>query len=222
MKINSKDILCGQPILNIRQLLNRGSASQWGFEFVSHVLKVDEKAAKEIINELEDLGYISKTKSSRGKIYYENTLKGNSLSLATAAKPISRKSAEVKLLELTGRIKEVNRDSNYLFFVKKAYIFGSFLSTAEQLGDIDIALEILPKEMDKELQQKLERERTKEAMINGRTFNTFMDELFWPYREVLLYLKSKSRSISLHTTDDAILKQVKHELFFEDNSFYND
>ena len=46
-------------------------------------------------------------------------------------------------------------------------------------------------------------------------FSNFVEQLFWPQTEVLKYLKSHSRSISIHTTDDQILKQVDFKVIYE-------
>lgn len=113
------------------------------------------------------------------------------------------------------RVKEVNSNDYYLYQVKKVIVFGSYLSTKERLGDIDIAIELVPKEGEPKRYGKLTRERAREARDKGRTFSSFIDELYWARTEVKRFLKSRSRSISLHETDDPILEQVAYQVIYE-------
>lgn len=68
---------------------------------------------------------------------------------------------------------------------------------------------------DGEKQIKAEQKKTAYAIHNGRNFSNFVEQLFWPQTEVLKYLKSRSRSISIHTTDDQILKKVDFKVIYE-------
>ena len=59
--------------------------------------------------------------------------------------------------------------------------------------------------------------RVREAIRNGRRFSNISQEVTWPYTEVLLALKARSRAISLHTTNDEILKSAECRVVFEDS-----
>ena len=63
----------------------------------------------------------------------------------------------------------------------------------------------------------LEQRRTEEALRRGRSLGSFIDQISWPYMEVLRYIKARSRSISL-TTNDRILKYGKSKLIYTDRS----
>ena len=62
---------------------------------------------------------------------------------------------------------------------------------------------------------KLTRDRAREERDKGRTFSSLIDELYWAQTEVKRFLKSRSRSISLHETDDPILEQVAYQVIYE-------
>lgn len=105
---------------------------------------LDREKADALIIELERESYIKKAGRFRDEQLWGNTIKGNALALASAAKPILRSTAERKINEFLERVKEVNRNDYYLYKIKKVVVFGSYLSDAEKLGDIDLAIEIVP------------------------------------------------------------------------------
>lgn len=216
MNINSKDIIAGQPILKIRELLK--FPGPWTIDYVIEKLNVGKSTAKKVIATLEEEGYINPLKGSSREKWWTNTLMGNSLALASAAKPITRATADKKLSEFLERVKVVNQNDIYAYKVKQVLVFGSYLSNKERISDVDIAIELVPRENDRERQTAIERERIKEAHQHGRCFNHFLDELLWPRQEVLKFLKSRSRSISIHPIDDAILKQVEYRVLFEESN----
>jgi predicted nucleotidyltransferase len=60
--------------------------------------------------------------------------------MASAAKPISRASAEKKLAEFLDRVRKVKEDDYFLYKVEKVIVFGSYLGSADLLSDIDLAV----------------------------------------------------------------------------------
>ena len=96
-------------------------------------------------------------------------------------------------------------------------MFGSYLSNNEKMGDIDLAVGLSPKIKSNEKRRELEKEKVREAYRRGRTFGNIVQELAWPPREVFLYLKSRSRSMSLHSIDDKILDQTECKVIYKDD-----
>jgi predicted nucleotidyltransferase len=43
-------------------------------------------------------------------------------------------------------VKEVNEAGKFLYRVRKVALFGSFLTESSTVGDLDIAIELVPKE----------------------------------------------------------------------------
>jgi len=58
--------------------------------------------------------------------------------------------------------------------------------------------------------------RIDEALYTGRAFSNFAEQLFWPQTEVKQFLKSRSRSISLHSMEDGVLEQCESKVIFEE------
>jgi predicted nucleotidyltransferase len=213
MQIKSTDTIAGVSILAIRKLMRKGRDSSWNILFIKETLNISKVKAKILIDELLSQQYIEADGEDEGLQYWKTTLLGNQLALASAAKPIKRETADKKVNEFLNRAHEVNSNDNYLYYVNRACLFGSYLSSNEKLGDLDILVELLPKHSDRDKQQKLERLKIKQAIEYGKNFSYFVQELFWPYEEVLRFLKNRSRSISLHSKLDEGLNTDFKEIF---------
>lgn len=205
----------GLPIMKLRGFFKRYT-NNWDIENVMYFFDLEREKADALMIELEREGYIEKESKFRDKQLWRNSIKGNALALASAARPILRTTAERKINEFLVKVNEVNKNEYYLYKIKKVVLFGSYLSEAEKLGDIDLAVEIVPKETDCDKFKKLASERAREAKHNGRHFNNIVEEVYWPQMEVLKYLKSRSRSISIHFADEPVLKNSKHKVIFEE------
>lgn len=206
MRIDRDDTVAGQPVMKARELLRKGKNSIWGIALVQEVLGIEFTDAATVVSELKKLGYIEKPPHPCTGEYWTNSLKGNSLALATAAQPLSRASADRKFNEFMGRVASVRDNPYFLYKVKQVVVFGSYLGTAKQVNDIDIAIELVPKEKDSRKRQQLHQQRIEEAIRQGKEFRSALDQLFWPQLEVRQYLKSRARSISLHRIEDPILE----------------
>lgn len=215
MQIKSNEEMFGLPIIKLREFFKRYMISDYCIENVMEFFDLERDKAEALIIKLEREGYVKKASKFRDEQFWENAIKGNALVMASAAKPIRRSTAERKINEFLERVKEVNRNDYYLFKVKKVVVFGSYLSDTEKLGDIDLAIEIVPKESDRKKFRELSIERSREAKLNGRRFNNIVEEVYWSQTEVLMYLKSRSRSISIHFIDEPIIKKSKHRVIFE-------
>jgi predicted nucleotidyltransferase len=112
-------------------------------------------------------------------------------------------------------VRSANASKVYLFTVRRVLVFGSYLSDREQINDIDVAVELVDKIAEPDKRVEAYEKKAREAHRAGRHFGTYLAELSWARDEVLLFLKSRSRSISLHSIDDAILKQTKTMTVFK-------
>jgi predicted nucleotidyltransferase len=214
MNIDSKDTLVGQPILAIRKLLKLGQHRTWGAGFVKRILNTDSESAKRIISALQRQGYIKQHNDFDNHERWENTLKGNALALASAAKPISRATAERNLTQLLERVRKVNEDDYFLYKVQKVVLFGSYLRSTQTLSDVDVAIKLAPKETNRGRQVLLEKQRIRAAQDEGRVFGNLLVQLFWPQLEVRRFLKSRSRVISLHEASDGILEHTDSRIIY--------
>lgn len=213
MRIAPSETIVGQPALMMRKLFREGCGRIWHESLVEQVLGVDFKTAKRIIRDLASEGYIQKAEVSREEVY-ENSIKGNSLAMASAAKPIKRERAEKKLEEFLQRVKIVNDSDYFLYKVQTVVVFGSYLTGKEFLNDIDVAIKLVPRLEDREEFGKLSDERINDAHMGGRIFSNITEMIAWPQTEVRRYLKARSRVISLHDTDDGVLEACESRVIY--------
>lgn len=157
-------------------------------------------AARRFMRALELAGYLepaAKYFSTERGPAWDLTDRGVSLSNATAARPITRKTADRLLAEVVTRIGELNA-GDYAHRVARAFVFGSYLDLArDRVGDLDIAVEVQPRFADGNEQFKFERERAAAAERSGRRFRSFLEHLFWAGQESMRLLQGRHRSLSL-------------------------
>ena len=91
-----------------------------------------------------------------------------------------------------------------------------FWRNAPGLGDLDLLVAPAPRESSRGRQEALETRRRMRAGEGGRRFGTLVDELTWPQREVQILLKNRSGSLSLHSTDHALVLKTKHRIVLKD------
>src|SRR5947208_5083131 len=77
--------------------------------------------------------------------WYELTDQGTRLAQASAAAPLRRATAERKLREFMARVEQVNQSEEFAYRVNRVVLFGSYLTDAERVNDIDVAVELAPR-----------------------------------------------------------------------------
>src|SRR5207249_86866 len=140
---------------------------------------------------------LSRTGRHEGHNLYETTLKGNQLAAANL-RPISRATAENTLQAFMQRVGTVNSNPDYLETITGVIVFGSFLSPSEELGDVDVGIELERKPLADEVFMQLAEARRKLAQERGRRFRNLSEWVTWPTTEIWLFLKSRTRQLSIH------------------------
>ncbi len=213
MRINPKETILGFPILEIRRLLRHGHTGV-SVQMATSMLSIPEDKAKQLLEGLFEQGYVEPAKLG-GRPWWQNTIKGQALAMAKAGgSPSSRRTADRIFAEFMERVKKVNEDPYYLYKVTKVVLFGSYLTDAPQVNDIDVAVDLVLKEEDPQRCYQLMDARIREAAEQGREFSSITDLYGWPEREVQLFLKSRSRILSLHLADDPVLRQVESKVVY--------
>lgn len=215
MRISLDDELAGQPIGRVRELMRFRPGHTWGLDAAMGILYVTENEARRVLRELESLGLIRPEEDRSGK-WWRPTEEGARLANATAASPVKRASSMRILRELLQRMEEVRDNPNYLFEVSEAYVFGSFLSEKAEINDIDVMFDLTAKEPDRDRHWALCEAARRTAIRSGRRFGNYLQEISWPRNMVLLYLRSRKRSLSLHDLEDEreLLERGPHLLLF--------
>ena len=204
MRIPRKERIANMPILKIRDFFNylyRYHTDTFTLKKMCDYFNINESEANAILKELHNKEFIESSND-----YYKITLKGSALGNARCVPPINRVKAEKILNDFMQRVEEINNNDYYLYRVSKILLFGSYINKdATDFGDIDIAFELDRKIKDPDEFQKLDWEFIDKAKDEGKYFSSYIEELFYSRRVVLLKLKNRSRYISLHEMSDEIL-----------------
>jgi len=215
MRINRTTRVAGFSARVIRDLLRALGETVWDDDTVAARLGIDRPAAGELIDRLLKAGYVRVDSDvpSMGR-WCTRTAKGNRLALASAARPLTRATAERQLQAFMERVNTVNDNAYYLYRVSKVVLFGSMLTAKQRVGDVDVSVELLPKIGDAKAQQQADDARIRHALSVGRRFRNLVDEIFWPVHEVRMFLKSRSRAISIHDVSDLVLVRTASRVLY--------
>jgi predicted nucleotidyltransferase len=148
---------------------------------------------------------------------FELTFRGEAFASASAAKPVFRKTADTLLQQFLERLDSVHSNPDYAYGVESAVLFGSMLSEVERLGDVDIAIELLPRVAEEAEFRKWFDRRRDAAREQGSHFRSTFDWIFWPREEIFQMLRSRSRTLSLHGIHDlAEMEGVRYRVLCGD------
>lgn len=200
MRITKDQIVAGYRALTVRAFLCHCRFCTIVAATAAYALKTDDERAAEFLRQLALQGLIEPAEHLPfdEKAAYEITTEGNAFANASAAKPVFRKTAERVLEQFLERVQTVNANPDLVYRIESAVLFGSMLSTAERLGDVDIAIELRSKVTGKKEFRKRCDERRHAALEQGRHFSSTFDWVIWPSTEITLQLKARSRTLSLH------------------------
>ena len=106
----------------------------------------------------------------------------------------SRKTANRALEDVKKRIKEVNDNEEFIYRVKKAVLFGSYInSEKDNIGDLDIALYVELKDKSiPEYEQNIQKSRI------SYNYVPFLLRFIYGKEEVFKYIKNRKRVLELH------------------------
>ncbi|MEK7801870.1 MAG: hypothetical protein AAB276_05390 [Pseudomonadota bacterium] len=135
---------------------------------------------------------------------YANTVKGNAMAQASFLPSITRTKAQAIVAALIARAQQVNQDPYYFHCVSAIQVFGSYITNAPMLNDIDIIPTIGWKSRfrDDKIKNELSQARSHLACRNGRQFSNIVENIYWPQTEVLLFLRARSPRINFHEADE--------------------
>lgn len=196
MRIAKTDVIAGLPAAAARDIMKVFGSQELPAEYAGEVLARYGIAtpADVVVKALADAGYLTVDNEYRD-VEWTTTIQGNALGMASFGKPISRKTADRLLDELIQRARSYNADPGKPMFVRTLTIFGSYLDEAvDPLGDLDVGLVQGQRTSD-------DAELRRYTRASGRTFKTYIDQLFWPQRELFLLLKNRSAAINITLED---------------------
>jgi len=195
MRITKEEVVAGHSALRVRGFLRRFERGFFMVSAAESFMQIRSRQAAEFINDMIALQLIEPTMPFGDKAAFQVATRGHAFANATAAKPISRGTAERVLREFIDRANAVNASKEYAFKIESAVLFGSMLSCADRLGDVDVAIDLQRRISDSaKFRQQCDRRRHL-AEEQGRAFSTAIDWATWPKKEVVLQLKARSHSL---------------------------
>jgi predicted nucleotidyltransferase len=212
MRIDPKGTIAGKPAIVVRDCLRTLRARiSWDLATLEEAAALEPGTGKALVGALSAAGLVR----SVGRGWWAITAAGQRLSSATAAKPVTRATAEKALCDFLTRVERVNRDRRFLGRVNRVVLFGSMLhEDVDRLSDLDLAVEVLPKITDRERLAAKNRRRVERLLAAGQVFRNILDMHFYWYREVFRFLKSRSRVISLadYAAEKPLIMNVPHRM----------
>lgn len=210
MRIDPKQTIGGCPALVVRKTLRSLRMwHQWAVADLEAAASLAPGTGRALLKALQTEGLIEASETRAWTI----TQTGRTFSSATAAKPVTRATAENALAQFLERVTQVNRNPCFLAKVTRVVLFGSMLKPeVERLSDVDLAVGLAAKEVDFDLAREQNRQRAEELAGQGRRFQNFLEwEACW-YWEAFQYLKGRSRVISLadYGAERAFVLAVPH------------
>jgi hypothetical protein len=171
---------------------------------------------RELASALAGLGLIQQLQRHGWTI----TPAGIRFTAATAAKRLKRATAERALVAFLDRVACVNTDPYFLGRVSRVALFGSMLHPdTDRPGDIDLAVEIVPKIADWDTHIEKNNDRTQELLCLGHRFRHSIEYAVCWQLEVFRFLKGRSRALSLadYNIEKRLVLAVPHRMLLGDD-----
>jgi hypothetical protein len=218
VRLDPNKRLGGVPVLHVRDFLRRWGDSAFRREDLA--ARFGERTTG-LLDALIQQALVEPEPAEEAwgdEVRYVRTALGGTFAKALGVPPVRREAAERALRDFIRRCREVNRDDNFVFKVERAIVFGSFLSDAEEVGDVDVALRTRPKIKygAPDHWTAIVSKQVRAAKRRGRTFSSYFDELAYGSRSVELYVKNRSRIVQLTDDSDGALLTGPTRVVVED------
>jgi len=214
MRIDPKGTIGKYPALLVRTTLrDLRSRLWWGQAELEAAAGLKPGNGRALVKALRSGGLIEAAARGSWKI----TQAGMTVCSATAAKRITRATAEKALEQFLGRVERVNTDLYFLGKVTRVVLFGSMLKPeVERLSDVDLAVEVALKEADFDRARVKNYERVEKLAAQGHRFRNFVEQEGCWYWEVFGFLKGRSRVIALadYAVEKTFVLEVPHRVLF--------
>jgi predicted nucleotidyltransferase len=213
IRIAQGQLIGGLPAKEVRDLLRKcdgGFRLDWLQD-----IGLTQRESDRLIDGLVKDGFIkpSTTRISPAEPpWYELTDEGESLRRALAAKPISRKSAEIALKGFMERAHIVDDDARFLYRITAVVVYGSYIRGAERPADVDIAID---------LERKIHDHKEFHAVCwqhfynSGRGYRRIGYEFDLPREEIYVFLRQRKRTLSLHPMYDFVSMKKSSNFSYE-------
>lgn len=200
------------PALQVRKTLRHlRSRLWWGMAELETAAGLTPGSGRALGKALRSEGLIE----AAGRGAWKITQSGLTLCSATAAKRITRATAEKALQQFLARVERVNFDPYFLGKVTRVVLFGSMLKPeVARLSDVDVAVEVVSKDADFDHARATNYERLEKLAAQGYRFRNLLEREGCWYWEVFGFLKGHSRVIALadYATEKAFVLAAPHSV----------
>ncbi|MDQ1060353.1 putative nucleotidyltransferase [Arthrobacter globiformis] len=196
MRVSKTDAIAGLPAELARAIVRKFRGREMVAEAVADLLEDAGYELDAVFAGLEAAGYMERVRvDDDGDVWWDTTIQGNALAMASFGKPISRRTADRLVSELLERAQAYNADPGKPMFIDTLRVFGSYLSPEiDPIGDVDIELTYGRRITGQQALSAYTR-------ASGRSFGTYVDQMTWPSTELFLHLKKRSAFISITLED---------------------
>lgn len=213
MKVDWAELVAGQPKLHVRNFLRRVGRDNFDQGDAAGWFKITDRKAAALLRELKSRGWIEPGVDFRGDPVL-GAFKVSSAGLrlcATAAKArIPRGKADKIMKKFMERVREVNSRDELTHVVKQVRLFGSYLEGAEEVGDIDLIVDLAWRHPERDvIKDALAR-----ADASGRHFKSFFEQLEYSELEVRRLLRARNPYLSFHSENDLKLTGATAKVIF--------
>jgi DNA-binding MarR family transcriptional regulator len=197
VRVRREQSVGGQPIKRVRDFLRKVGIHEISTGFVASEFNLRPQGANLLVRELISHGYLEVREKLNGerRVWYRLGPEARRLINSKFLKRISRDQARLLIRQFLERVQEVNCREELTHIVTEVRVFGSYLEDVQDLGDVDLAVDLQPRQDDGAawVERCLAR-----AEQSGRRFSNYLQELYYSRGEVLGILKAKNPYISLH------------------------
>ena len=217
MRIDPEGTVAGQPALVVRRALRRlRMETTWNAAELEAAAGLPAGRGRDFARRLRREGLVDDC----GRGVWSVSQAGCAFAAATAAKRLTRATAERALAEFMERVALVNDRPYFLGKVVRVILFGSMLDPGtDRPSDVDLAIEVLPKETDYGRLQEQNHERADVLAVTGHRFRNAIEVADFWRQEVFRFLKGGSRAIALadYKMEKALVLAVPHRVLIGDD-----
>jgi cell division septum initiation protein DivIVA len=181
LRIARDQVIADLPAAQLRDAMRKVNTSRFDIdELATHL----GTKASDLASRLQAEGYIEP--APHHNALWRTTIQGNALTMAKLGTPYTRKAAEKAVSGMLNAAEQIN-SGDYLYFVERLEIFGSYLDDSkDRIGDVDVIVTLAPRwTTHKEFTDGVNRR----CDAANRRFQIFHQRLTWPEKEVRRALK---------------------------------
>jgi predicted nucleotidyltransferase len=209
MKIEKNSEIGGVPVVSARAFFRASRDYDITVESIMRRLELPRERAVAFFDAIKSDGFIEMDPEGRRNGRYQLSLKGSALAIASFTKRFNRATAQRYVDQLMVRLGDINASAELTHRVREVRVFGSYIEDTDDLGDVDIAVDLEPRGASKSIVEQ-SRER---ARASGRTLS-FIQELVFGQREVMKLVRGGCSRLSVHPFSQLELLECKSEVLF--------